>query len=245
MFPRTTSYRQFFCSVVFCLTWCLFLSSTALAQGEPGSPECGAAQVDAQFAVLEGAPYRNHGQMTSVAAQVIDAYESLGDITEECSSCVVSQFARRIPVGDQEACGVPCPCFATAGDIINIHEQYTPGTLGPSFPGSCTTTNGLNTTYFVTKNTSGVYPIVDGDGICSGRQSTIADIQQAVDTPACSTATSLDDFDIDPETNDVTVDTDCQGLSTYSTRVSHISADALESCRSLIFVAEALMPECP
>jgi len=245
MFPRTVSFRHFLCSLVICLTWSLLLSSTALAQGEPGSPECGAAQADAQLAVLDGAPYRNRGQMVSVAANVIDAFESLGDITEECSSCVVKQFARRIPVGDQEACGVPCPCFATAGEIVNIHEQYTPGNLGPFFSGSCTTTNGLNTTYFATENTNWVYPIVDGDGICSGIQSTIADIQQAADTPACGTATALFDFDIDFDTGEPIDDTDCQGLPTYSTRVSHISADALESCRSLIFVAEALMPECP
>jgi len=74
-----------------------------------GSPLCAQVQADAQDAVVSGGPYKNHGQMVRTAAHVVSDYEEAGMITEECSSCIVSQFARRIPIEEQEPCGLLCP----------------------------------------------------------------------------------------------------------------------------------------
>jgi hypothetical protein len=61
---------------------------------------CEEAQVAAQDAVDSGGPYRNHGKLVKTAAQAANQF----DITEECHDCIVSQFARGIPIGDQEVC---------------------------------------------------------------------------------------------------------------------------------------------
>ena len=66
---------------------------------------CGTAKLIAQEAVASGSPYKNQGAMVKTAAQSINAYLYEGVISEECHSCIVSQFARRIPIGEQEACG--------------------------------------------------------------------------------------------------------------------------------------------
>ena len=82
----------------------LYLQACKLP-GDVGSPECGAVQVEAQEAVEAGAPYWNHGQMVSTAAHVVSEAEESGEITEACASCIMNQFARRIPIEEQESCG--------------------------------------------------------------------------------------------------------------------------------------------
>jgi len=78
---------------------------TAQAPGDVGSPECRAVQLETQAAVDAGGPYKNHGQMVRTAANTQDPYLEAGDITEECSSCIMNQFARKIAIADQTACG--------------------------------------------------------------------------------------------------------------------------------------------
>jgi len=65
---------------------------------------CGMAQLIVQEAVASGGPYRNHGQMVKTAAHAANPYLYEGAISEECHSCIVSQFARRIPIEQQEVC---------------------------------------------------------------------------------------------------------------------------------------------
>jgi hypothetical protein len=85
-------------------------SGDCLAFGQDvGSQFCGQVQADAQDAVESGGDYRNHGQMVKTAANAVDPYTGTGAISEECSSCIVNQFARRIPIEEQEACGALCP----------------------------------------------------------------------------------------------------------------------------------------
>lgn len=64
--------------------------------GNVGTPECREVQLAAQAAVVNGMPYTNHGQMVRTAARVTSLAEEAGEITEECASCIVRQFARRI-----------------------------------------------------------------------------------------------------------------------------------------------------
>ena len=65
---------------------------------------CGMAQLIVQEAVASGGPYKNHGQMVKTAAHAANPYLYEGAISEECHSCIVSQFARRIPIEQQEVC---------------------------------------------------------------------------------------------------------------------------------------------
>jgi len=73
-----------------------------------GTSACGLVQSVAQNAVDYGGPYRNHGRMVRTAARTVSQFVEAAVITEECSSCIVSQFARRIPAEEQESCGL-CP----------------------------------------------------------------------------------------------------------------------------------------
>lgn len=65
---------------------------------------CTEAQIAVQDAVVGGEPYRNHGKLVKTAAHTANPYLESGEILEECHSCIVSQFARRIPIGEQEIC---------------------------------------------------------------------------------------------------------------------------------------------
>jgi hypothetical protein len=81
----------------------------ALAFQDACPDECLAVQLAAQAAVAGGGPYRNHGQLVSTAAHVVSPAEEAGEITEECASCIMNQFARRIPIAEQTSCGVAVP----------------------------------------------------------------------------------------------------------------------------------------
>lgn len=121
------------------------LMSTATLRAQDsedvGSAECRAVQLEAQDAVLADAPLLNHGSEASwarvsprlvralrlarlmTAARVVVRANKLGDISGSCAGCIISQFARRIPIEDQRTCGsddpgdiedpelVPCPCW--------------------------------------------------------------------------------------------------------------------------------------
>ena len=88
----------------------LLIGSQAWAQGDVGSVECLTVQQATQTAVDEGGPYKNPGALVKTAAQAANPYLYDGTITEECHSCIVSQFARQVPIGDQELCG-ECPTY--------------------------------------------------------------------------------------------------------------------------------------
>lgn len=93
----------------------------AQVAGDVGTFECRAVQVDAMAAVTGGAPYRNHGQLVRTAANIVSMAFEQSSITEACSSCIVSQFARRLPVELQEPCGPDAEC----GDgICSIGEDF-------------------------------------------------------------------------------------------------------------------------
>jgi hypothetical protein len=82
----------------------LHIGSQAWSQ-DVGSQECGIAQQAAQDTVASGGPYKNHGQWVKTAVQEANLYLYDGTITEECHGCIVNQFAKNIPVEEQESCG--------------------------------------------------------------------------------------------------------------------------------------------
>ncbi len=88
--------------------------ASAQLSGDVGTLECGDIQHDAQTAVSTGGPYKNHGQLMKTVTRVVSPAEESGQITEECSSCIVSQFARKIPINAQKTCG-PDLCEVSGG----------------------------------------------------------------------------------------------------------------------------------
>ncbi len=113
-------------------------------RGDVGSAECRAVQRGAQDAVLDAAPPRHRGSSASrdrvsprsvkaltakrvkTAASMVVRSKKMGEISGSCASCIINQFAHRIPIEDQQRCGqdppddpgdddpgerVPCPCW--------------------------------------------------------------------------------------------------------------------------------------
>ena len=119
------------------------LETYAQEPGDVGSLQCRFRQTYVQYEMFQnGYPSQNHGRLVGAVAMVISEFEESGDITEECASCIISQFALRIPVPDQEPCG-PLPaspeacCFSdrscvdfTPDDCTN--QGGTPQGLGTS-----------------------------------------------------------------------------------------------------------------
>lgn len=90
----------------FLVVCCCCLVSSAMAQGhDVTDPACRAFQLEVQAAVGDEADYRNHGAYLSAVSDMVKPRVAAGDIDEECASCIVSQFARRIAIADQEPCG--------------------------------------------------------------------------------------------------------------------------------------------
>lgn len=87
----------------------LSVSPVAPAQqpGDVGSVECRTLQRSVQMEVGDEstAGKKNHGQFVRTVARLVSPHVDSGEITEECASCIVSQFARRIPIARQRACG--------------------------------------------------------------------------------------------------------------------------------------------
>ena len=85
----------------------LVATSTSWAQLPPNNcvlTQCQVVQDEAQAAVVAGVPYKNHGQLVRTAANVVSPHEEVGAISEECASCIMNQFARRIPMEIQSEC---------------------------------------------------------------------------------------------------------------------------------------------
>lgn len=111
--------------LVFALLFCLASHAQGCEPGDVGSPECLEVQSVAQAAVADGSPYQNHGQAMRVAARVTSEAQQAGEITAECASCIVSQFARRIPIEEQELCGlgVFCPTTLAPDELDRWYES--------------------------------------------------------------------------------------------------------------------------
>jgi len=92
--------------IIMCLItacFCYGMLTQAVTQ-EPTT--CGELQAMVQETVGNEDPavYRNHGAYVSTVANLVDPYLESGQIDSVCASCIVNQFARRIPIEEQ----VPC-----------------------------------------------------------------------------------------------------------------------------------------
>ena len=88
-------------AIVFCLVCGVIAQVTAQAP-----ITCRELQVMVQTTVGNEDPaiYRNHGKYVSTVAKMVDPYLESGEIDSVCASCIVNQFARSIPVEEQEPC---------------------------------------------------------------------------------------------------------------------------------------------
>jgi hypothetical protein len=89
------------CIMIACL--CCAMIPQALTQ-DPIT--CEELQAEAQALVGNEADgdWKNHGQYVSTVAKFVDPYLESGEIDSVCASCIVNQFARGIPIEEQEPC---------------------------------------------------------------------------------------------------------------------------------------------
>lgn len=94
--------------IAFIMVFCLCCAIITQVPAQDPIP-CEELQLMVQDSVGNENPavYRNHGKYVSTVAKLVDPYLESEAIDSVCASCIVSQFARRIPVEDQE------PCFST------------------------------------------------------------------------------------------------------------------------------------
>lgn len=130
-------------------------SAMAMEPGDVGTHECRQVQLETQDAVAAGAPYNTHGQMLRTASSVVSLAEDAGEIDCACSSCIINQFARRIPVEEQVPCGnngwssnILGPGLSCGGDVAGKATILNLGNDGLEV--AIELTNGaLNTTFDV------------------------------------------------------------------------------------------------
>ncbi|MCK5515220.1 MAG: hypothetical protein KAJ00_12025 [Deltaproteobacteria bacterium] len=92
--------------------------SQALAEepGDIGTVECREVQLQIQDTVdMEGieANSKNHGQFVKAVVRLVKAARKEKLITGKCASCIFTQFAIRIPIEEQKACGSNIESFDT------------------------------------------------------------------------------------------------------------------------------------
>ena len=95
--------------LVMAVCLCLGMIPQVMAGGLDAA--CRTAQLSVQATVGDENPaiYKNHGAYVSAAAAAANVFLFAGEIDSVCHSCIVSQFARRIPIAEQEPCGPESP----------------------------------------------------------------------------------------------------------------------------------------
>jgi hypothetical protein len=96
--------------------WAQGVFGSTIPPGDEGTQACREVQLAVQGKVGDetNPPYKNHGQYVQAAAHEANPALKAGEITEGCHSCIVSQFARSIPIANQESCG-PDLCEVSGG----------------------------------------------------------------------------------------------------------------------------------
>lgn len=95
--------------IAFVLGLCFLLVPSKVMTCEPGdmcSPECLQVQTEVQEALLSASPFKNHGQLVETVTYLTDKEKKAGRISGRCAACIKDQFAQRVPVNEQEPCGI-------------------------------------------------------------------------------------------------------------------------------------------
>jgi hypothetical protein len=99
--------------IMLCCVFFLVIAPRVSAQpltADVGTKICRDVQLLAQAAAGEEEDWLRHGQRVSAASSVVHPLVESLVITEDCSGCIMRQFARRIAVADQEPCGPDRVC---------------------------------------------------------------------------------------------------------------------------------------
>lgn len=91
----------------------VMVAASAVRAQEPGGEgtyECRKIQLEVQVAVAGGGQYKNHGQLVSTVTHRLGEAVTAGEITDECTACVITQFARGFPTEEQTPCGPDAIC---------------------------------------------------------------------------------------------------------------------------------------
>lgn len=93
--------------IAFAMVFCLFCGVVGQLPAQGPIMTCEQLQATVQAHVGNEDPglHRNHGEYVSTVAKLVDPYLESGQIDSACASCIVNQFARRIPVEKQAPCG--------------------------------------------------------------------------------------------------------------------------------------------
>ena len=96
-------FKRILITCIMVVSLCCVMIPQALTQ-DPIT--CDELQAEAQALVGNEADgdWKNHGQYVSTVAKFVDQYLESGEIDSVCAGCIVSQFARRIPIEEQEPC---------------------------------------------------------------------------------------------------------------------------------------------
>lgn len=71
-----------------------------------GAAACSCAEVQRGVILVMPEPteYKNHGQYVAAATQTL---ASIATVSAECQSCIINQFARKVPQSEMVVCNVP------------------------------------------------------------------------------------------------------------------------------------------
>jgi len=115
--------KKLFLLSVLTLVFANISYAQSINPGDVGSPECREIQLEAIKAVDTGGPYKNAGARVKVAANVVSNAQNALQITGECASCIMNQFAKGIPTKKHKPCGpdpVPAACCLPDGSCLEI-----------------------------------------------------------------------------------------------------------------------------
>jgi hypothetical protein len=70
-----------------------------------GSSACAGVQRATQLGFPDPSQYPNHGAYIKAIAHSVVAAQKAQLIAEDCSECIVEQFAEEVPIGQQKSCG--------------------------------------------------------------------------------------------------------------------------------------------
>ena len=92
------------------------MASQAVAQrpGSVGTVECREQQLQIQDTVEMEGPYRRHGKLVRTVVRAVISAKRARMISWGCAGCIFKEFARGIPIDEQQACGPdinPEACF--------------------------------------------------------------------------------------------------------------------------------------
>ena len=105
--------------------------SQALAEepGDIGTAKCREVQLQIQDTVdvedIE-ANSKNHGQFVKAVVHLVKSARKEKVITGKCASCIFRQFALRIPIEEQKACGLDVgteACYLSDGGCEDLTEE--------------------------------------------------------------------------------------------------------------------------